>query len=162
MISRIVVQQWAAWAPGLPSTQDWQDWAQGHKQPLQTGDWPALTHLDAMFKRRLSQLTRMVLHVGHELSQGQADIRVVFASQFGEVNQQYKISRSLIDSGEVAPAAFSLSVFNTPVALLSIAEKNHGYASALYGGADSLPTALLEALSLLHAHPEKPDRKSVV
>jgi hypothetical protein len=155
MALQLHVAAWAAWAPGRDSAEAWRDWAGALAAGAEeaagglelSAAAPPLVHLDAMFKRRLSQLSRMILQVGHELAGGQ-EIDTVFASRYGEVGQQYKISRNLIESGEVTPAAFSLSVFNTPVALLSIAEKNHRRGSALYGGEASFCTALLEALAL--------------
>ena len=154
---RLHVSAWSAWAPGVESPEAWRQWAESDAPGLAGAGipaagaaptaTPALPHLDAMFKRRLSQLSRMVLHVGHELAAGR-EIATVFASRHGEISQQYKISQNLIQEGEVKPAAFSLSVFNTPVALLSIAEKNHQRGSALDGGAASFTTALLEAAAL--------------
>lgn len=150
------VRAWSAWAPGAAGREEWADWARGGRELVRAGDHPPLAHLDGMFKRRLSQLSRMALQVGHDAAAGMDGLRVVFASQYGEINQQLKISRSLIAEGEVAPAAFSLSVFNTPAALLSIAERNHGYASALYGGPDSFGVAFLECLGLIAAEPGAP------
>ena len=152
----ISVDKWAAWAPGLESRVDWIAWAHGEKQAEQNNTYPPLSFVEPMFKRRLSQLSRMVLEVGNELMSGLDDVRVVFASHYGEIGQQYKISRSIIESGEVAPASFSLSVFNTPVALLSIATKNHGYSTALFGGASAFETALLDTVAHLHGKSNAP------
>jgi hypothetical protein len=150
MVLSLHVAAWAAWAPGVEDKDAWADWAAGGREIGISAANPPLGHLDGMFKRRLGQLSRMVLQVGHELAPGQ-EIPVAFASRWGEIAQQYKIARNLIESGEVAPAAFSLSVFNTPAALLSIAEKNHQRGSALYGGASSFALALLEAAALLRS-----------
>ncbi len=149
MPSLVHLKAWSAWAPGLGSPQEWAAWAEGRRQ-LESGDAaPALGHLPALFKRRLSQLSRMVLHVGHELCPEPREVKTVFASAYGEIGQQLKLTASLLDSGEVAPSVFSLSVFNAPVALLSIAEKNTARGIALHAGAASFETALWDALALL-------------
>ena len=94
----------------------------------------------------------MVLQVGHELAPGPKEIKTVFASEYGEICQQIKLSTSLVESGEIAPAAFSLSVFNTPVALLSMAEKNTERVVALHAGPASFETGLWEAVACLAHH----------
>ena len=131
----------------MSSRKDWEEWSSGRRDIELSEAAPALGHLPTLFKRRLSQLSRMVLHVGHELSQGRHEIKVVFASAYGEIGQQVKLTASLLDSGEIAPSVFSFSVFNAPVALLSIAEANTDGNVALSAGAASFESGLLEALA---------------
>lgn len=150
------VDKWAAWAPGIETPQAWREWSEGTQQAVKDNSYPGLPFLDPLFKRRLSQLSRMVLQVGHDLMAGLDDVRVVFASHYGEIAQQHKISKSLIETGEVAPASFSLSVFNTPAALLSIATRNHGYSTAHFGGRATFETALLDVAAHIHQKPDKP------
>jgi len=120
-----------------------------------TADNPPLEHVDALFKRRLSQLTRMTIAVGHEALAGQSPMKLAFASTYGEISQQYKITGKLIDENEVSPANFSLSVFNTPIAALSIVEKNtEGYV-ALYPGKDCFRMGFIESAAALFSGGEK-------
>jgi len=100
-----------------------------------------------MFKRRLSQLSRMVVHVGHEALSGRVPMNVTLASVYGELAQQYRISEKLVLSGDVSPAAFSLSVFNTSVAALAIVERNTSGYVAVFPGSDAFGLGLLEAAS---------------
>lgn len=127
--------------------------------------YPDLPFLPSLFKRRLGQLDRMALYVGHEAIGAAAgsgavvaepalrSLRTVLATGRGEIGQQYRISSSLAESGEVSPAAFSLSVFNAPISLLSIAERNSGSASAVHAGEHSLAAALACAAAMLAADP---------
>ncbi len=147
MSFRVFVSSWNAWAPGIESREDWLAWARGEKSIEVSSKAPSISHVDAMFKRRLSQLTRMTLHVGHEALEGKPSMRMVFASMAGEINQQYKITERLIEDGEVSPSNFSLSVFNTPVAALSITEKSTKGYTACYPGDDVFATGFLEAAS---------------
>jgi hypothetical protein len=142
------VKAWNAWAPGVASAPEWAEWVAGSRSIERSQAAPPLGHLSSLFKRRLSQLSRMVLHVGHELCPGPRQIRTVFASEYGEIGQQLKLTASLIETGEIAPSAFSLSVFNTPVALLSIAEKNTEGSIVLNAGPAAFETGLWEALAL--------------
>jgi len=147
----VYVSGWSAWSPGVRTGEEWSEWAAGTRELSATGDVPPLEHVDAMFKRRLSQLTRMTIHVGHEALKGQPPMKICFASTYGEISQQYKITSRLIEEKEVSPANFSLSVFNTPVAALSIVEGNtEGYV-ACYPGVDAFKLALIDSAAALRA-----------
>jgi len=75
--------------------------------------------------------------------------KVTFASQFGEINQQLKISQALIDTGTVSPAHFSLSVFNAAVANASILEANTAGYSAVFSGKEAFIAGLEDCLASL-------------
>lgn len=146
-MDRLFVKDWSAWAPGVVTGKEWDDWASGAREIQLDADKPKLDHLPPIARRRLSQLTRMVLHVGHELHERNGSCKTVLCSRFGEIGQQNGITGNLIDSGEVRPSAFSLSVFNTPVSLLSIHENNIEAATVLLSGEGDLTTGLLSLLA---------------
>lgn len=146
---------WSAWSPGLRTPVDWAEWALGRRALDSSGDTPPLEHVDAMFKRRFSQLTRMTIQVGHEALEGRSPMRIAFASVYGEIGQQFKITSKLIGENEVSPANFSLSVFNTPVAALTIAEKNtEGYV-ACYPGTGAFRLGFLESAAAVLSGSER-------
>lgn len=88
-------------------------------------DAPKLAYVDPLFKRRLSQLSRMTIEAVHGVLEAAPDeaaaAKLVFASRRGEITRQLKINRGLVEDGDVLPAQFSLSVFNTPPAVATIA-----------------------------------------
>jgi hypothetical protein len=93
-------------------------------------------------------MTIQVIHDVLPLGEGTG---IVFYSLRGEIHQQFKVNRMLIEDGELMPAAFSQSVFNTPPALAAIAlGLNMGY-TAIYPGADSslMPGFLAAAAPVL-------------
>ncbi len=137
----------SAWAPGIETDKDWGEWAKGNKEILRSNATPPLKHLAPNAKRRLSQLTKMVLEVGHTLSLDKKERPIIFSSEYGEINVQNKISRSLIESGEIRPAQFSLSVFNTPLSLLSIHEKNRAEQTVLLSGKYGVFNSILSLIS---------------
>lgn len=145
MVDSLFINAWSIWAPGF----------NGKETIAAAAEKPPLDHVDSMFKRRLSQLTRMTIHVGHEVLIGQPPMKITFASMYGEINQQYKITERLLDSGDVSPANFSLSVFNTPVAALSITEKNTEGYTAVYPGPDAFVFGLMESFSAILSGLEK-------
>jgi hypothetical protein len=96
---------------------------------------PALEFTDPLFRRRLSQISRMTIQVLHDILPIGEETKIVFVSFRGEITQQFKINRMLIEEGDLTPAAFSLSVFNTPPALASIALNLSAGYSAVYPAA---------------------------
>jgi hypothetical protein len=74
----------------------------------------------------------MAVQVVHSLLPLGERTEIVFLSFRGEITQQFKINKLLITEDSVTPAAFSLSVFNTPPALASIAFGLSAGYTALY------------------------------
>jgi hypothetical protein len=156
MINPVYVSRFSSWAPGLSSARDWRDWAEGKKEIPLSGDQPDLSFTEPLFRRRLSQLSRMTVRVVHDLLPFSDQTALSFLSFRGEINQQLKINRMLIETGSVMPAAFSLSVFNTPAALAAIALNLPGGYSAVYPGEDRFYTGLLSAAApILGGGPEE-------
>ncbi|GHV23640.1 hypothetical protein FACS189494_11730 [Spirochaetia bacterium] len=135
---------------------DWQLWADGKKEIERTAESPALEWTSSLFRRRLSQLSKMTVQVLHDIMPIGEHTRVVFSSFRGEITQQFKINRLLALEGGITPAAFSNSVFNTPVALAAISEKITAGYTAVYpcgGGTDgkAFTSAFLAAISSIMA-----------
>lgn len=140
----VYILDWTAWSPGISAVDEWAQWAAGERSLEKTAVSPPIGHVEPMFKRRFSQLTRMTLHVGHRILAAHPGIKTAFASVYGEINQQYKITTALLEAGEVSPANFSLSVFNTPVGALSIVEKNSAGYVTCFPGPDCFRQGMLE------------------
>ena len=109
---------------------------------------PKLEFCDPLFKRRLSQISRMTVQVVHDLIQknpSARDAKLVFSSFRGELARQLKINKGLYEDADVMPAPFSLSVFNTPPAAATIAEKITAGYTAVYPSQDNFNDALAAA-----------------
>jgi hypothetical protein len=145
----VQIKDWRAWSPGLETTTDWLSWAKNPLPFAVTDTKPALPDVNPLFKRRFSQLTRMAMAVGNPLTAIHGGLRTIFASQYGEIGQQLEITKGIIERQEVSPAAFSLSVFNTPVSALAIHNHNQQRATALFAGPEYFEMALIEAIGLL-------------
>jgi hypothetical protein len=91
----------------------------------------------------------MTVQVVHDLLPVGEDTKMFFVSFRGELSRQYQINKMLIEEKALMPAAFSLSVFNAPAALASIAFGLKGGYSALYPGNNSFATALAAAEAFL-------------
>ena len=138
MLNKVYLAKWCFWSPGEGSAEA-----------------PPLPFVSPMLRRRLSQLSRMVLYAVHEVSQGRQQVKISFSSEYGEITQQLKISEEILESEKISPAKFSNSVFNVPVAMASIAEKNiQGY-SAICSGKNSFQYGLCECLAALRSGADK-------
>ena len=133
--------------------------------PTEARPKPDVSFVPMLTRRRLSYISRMVVLVSDQVSRdangNKLDpCKVTFASQFGEINQQLKISQTLIDTGMVSPAHFSLSVFNASVANASILEANTAGYSAVFSGKDAFSTGLSDCLAALEV--EKADSRTFI
>ena len=122
--------------------------------PTETQPKPDVSFVPMLTRRRLSYLSRMVVLVSDQVSRDHDGNRldackVTFASQFGEITQQLKISQALIETGNVSPAHFSLSVFNASVANASILETNTAGYAATASGKDSFVSGLADCIAAL-------------
>lgn len=126
--------------------------------PTETRPKPDVSFVPMLTRRRLSYVSRMVVLVSDQVSRDKngnklEPCKVTFASQFGEITQQLKISETLIDTGMVSPAHFSLSVFNASIANASILESNTAGYSAVFSGKDAFTTGLTDCLAALENEP---------
>jgi hypothetical protein len=141
-VTPLFITRLCAWAPGVESSSEWEQWAQGKREIVSGNQSPALEFTDSLFRRRLSQISKMTVQVVHDLLPVGEDTKMFFVSFRGELSRQYQINKMLIEEKSLSPAAFSLSVFNAPAALASIALGLKGGYSALYPGNNSFATGL--------------------
>lgn len=101
---------------------------------------PKLEWTEAIFRRRLSQLTKMTVQVARDVfekSGADKKTKIVFLSFRGELEREFKVNKTLIQEESILPAAFSLSVFNAAIAQATIAlGLKGGYSCVFPSGAD--------------------------
>ncbi len=114
---------------------------------------PKLEWTEAIFRRRLSQLTKMTVQVARDIfSDGTLDkkTKIVFLSFRGELEREFKVNKTLIQEESILPAAFSLSVFNAAIAQATIAlGLKGGYNCVFPSGADFASGFLAAAAPVL-------------
>ena len=147
--AELCITRLSAWAPGIEGAAEWDEWALGKKEMRRSREAPELAYSDPMFRRRLSQISRMTIQVVHDLYPLGENTKMIFLSFRGEVSRQFRINKMQAEDGALMPAAFSLSVFNAPPALASIALGLKGGYSALYPGNDSFASGLSAAKAAL-------------
>lgn len=114
---------------------------------------PKLEWTEPIFRRRLSQLTKMTVQVVHDFfSDGTLDknTKLVFVSFRGELEREFKVNKTLIQEESILPAAFSLSVFNAAIAQATIAlGLKGGYTCVFPSNADFASGVLAAAAPVL-------------
>lgn len=147
------------WAPGLSDDEKlWQDWLNGNARIEQIKESPKLEYTDPLFRRRLSQITKMTVHVVHSLlekSRVSKETKLVFVSLRGEIEREFTINKGIIEDGMILPAGFSLSVFNTPVSSATLAFGLKGGYSVLYPSQNDFSQAFKAAVAPVLAGTEK-------
>jgi hypothetical protein len=159
---KLHIARFSAWAADIGSTGEWKEWAAGTRVvpplegapslegvPSKEGRAPEIAFTDSLFRRRLSQISKMTIQVVHDLLPLDEAIKIIFLSFRGELARQYKINKMVIEDKAIMPAAFSLSVFNAPIALASIALGLKGGYTAIYPGGKSFATGLAAAEAAL-------------
>lgn len=123
--------------------------------PENPREMPKLSYVDALFRRRLSQITKMTIEAVHGVVQGNEDSKLVFTSFRGEIARQMKINKGLVEDADVLPASFSISVFNTPAAAATIALKMKAGYTVVYPAGDNFRSGFLAAAAPLLSGGEK-------
>lgn len=148
-----------AWAPGLADDETaWQNWANGNAQIEQIKDSPKLEYTDPLFRRRLSQITKMTVQVVHNLLEKtniDKETKIVFTSLRGEIEREFTINKGLIEDGMILPAGFSLSVFNTPISSATLAFGLKGGYSVIYPSKNNFADAFKTSVAPVLAGTEK-------
>ena len=101
-------------------------------------------------RRRFSQITKYVFESVKNLIKENEQIPIFFVSKYGEINQQYNMSKKIVTEHEVSPALFSYSVFNTAIGQLTIFYKNNARAVSITCYDNFLDTIILQALAFLN------------
>ena len=145
------ISRLSAWAPGFAASGDWDEWAQGRRVMRPGSDGPEIAFTDSLFRRQLSQLSKMTVQVVHDLLPLNENTKMIFLSFRGEIARQYKINKTQIEEGALTPRAFSLSVFNAPPALAGIALGFKGGYCALYPARNAFAAGLKAAQAALYS-----------
>ncbi len=149
-MSEVFVSKPVMWAPGLEDDPErWNEWLAVAADIEKSKAAPKLEYTDPLFRRRLSQVSKMTVHVIHDFYEKYGldkDTKVIFVSLRGEIAREFSINKGIIEEKTILPAGFSLSVFNTPVALATIAFGLTGGYSAVYPSKGDFSSALKTAV----------------
>lgn len=151
------LRRWAAWAPGRASREEWTEWA---RNPRTVGaeTSPDGRFLPAMLRRRCTPLTKTMLTAAFACCEEteRSNVRTVFASRHGSINESIGLLEAIVRRETVSPAKFSHTVHNAQAGLFSIACGNREASSSLSAQEDTFACGYLEALTHLWREPQRP------
>jgi hypothetical protein len=159
--NEIYISRFSAWAPGIENAAEWAEWAEGKREMRCSSESPKIEFTDSMFRRRLSQISKMTIQVVHDLLPVKEETKMLFLSFRGELSRQFKVNKMQIVDGEFLPAGFSYSVFNAPIALASMALGLKGGYTAIYPTNNSISAGLLAAAAMLNTEQSESSAEAV-
>lgn len=156
-MAKLYISKPVCWAPGLTDQTLWQDWKNGKISIQKTTEAPAIAFTSPLFRRRLSQICKMVIQAVHDIIEETScgDIKQIFVSTYGDIKRQLDVSRQTLVDKEILPASFSYSVFNAPIALASLACKLKSGYSVLFPAANEFKDAFTTAAAPVLCGDEK-------
>jgi hypothetical protein len=154
---KLLVKAWSAWAPGREDPEAWRAWA---KEPvaLPAEGTPNARFLPPMLRRRCTPLSKMMLRVAFDCvdESSQREVRTVFASRHGSINESLDLLRCVVEDAPLSPARFSHTVHNAQAGLFSIAAGNRQASASLAAQEDTLGCGFVEACTHLEREPGRP------
>jgi hypothetical protein len=153
-VNEVVLRNWAAWSPGREDADAWRTWARSPVALAREGR-PEVGFLPALLRRRCSTLTRIMLATAFECCapEVRANVRTVFASRHGNINESVDLLERLARRQPLSPARFSHTVHNAQAGLYSIAAGNRQPSSSIAAQADTFASGFVEALTHLEREP---------
>lgn len=113
-------------------------------------NWPKLTFVPAMQRRRLSSFAKMALQVANESMTGiEKKLPIIFSSRHGDLVKTSGLLVDLTKENSLSPTAFGLSVHNAIPSLFSILTSNKHAVNAISAGQNSFMMALIDSYSRL-------------
>ena len=120
-----------------------------------------LGYIEAGLRRKLSPLAKQALSLAYRcsvqnISAGQTQPRVVFASRHGDIKRTTEMLLQMLDANTPSPTAFSMSVLNATAAAYAIATQNRTPNTAISASGSSLGFGLIEAMLQYRSQPDCP------
>jgi len=113
-------------------------------------EWPKLSFVPAMQRRRLSAFAKIALYVANDtMADSQESLPIIFSSRHGDLHKTSTLLEDLAIDNELSPTAFGLSVHNAIPSLYSILTGNKQAINAIAAGKDSFFMALVDAYARL-------------
>lgn len=104
-----------------------------------------ISFLARQHRRRLSLTTQLALTAYHACNPDHEAIRSVYASRYGEYVRTFGILQDIAANKPTSPAAFSVSVHNTPSGIAGIGTANPAPSSTVAANAATFEAGFLEA-----------------
>ena len=107
---------------------------------------PDVNFIPALIKRRLTLVEKIGIYIANNLLPIDENVKIIFASRFGEWRETIKLIRQMYDESEMSPAGFSHSVHNATPGMFSIINKFKNNYTTIASNEDTIDSSLLEAI----------------
>lgn len=104
-----------------------------------------ISFLARQYRRRLSPTVQLALTAYRACNPDLDSLRTVFASRYGEYTRTFGILKDIVSGEGASPAAFSVSVHNTPAGIVGIGTDNTAPSSTVAANAATVEAGFLEA-----------------
>ena len=112
-----------------------------------TGDNMDLSAIPMMMRRKLSLIGKIAISTMCDCyNKEDGDIKLVYASQYGELERLVKLINQKNEENEVSPTGFSFSVHNSTVGLFSLLKNIHSSYNSIAAGENTFSFGLLDAV----------------
>jgi hypothetical protein len=156
-MTRAVVREVAAWAPGLATKPAWRERACAAQTIAPIAGAPDARFLPPLVRRRCDDLTRALLEVANESGAAEqlADCAAVFATRHASLTALAELLDALAEGRALSPNTFSHSVHNAPAGVFSVWANNRNACSSVAAGSETFLCGVLEGLGLLAREPAR-------
>ena len=110
-----------------------------------TGENLDLSQIPMMMRRKLSPVGKIALSTILQCFDSE-DVRLVYASRYGELERVVKLIKQEHEENEISPAGFSFSVHNSTIGLFSLINNLHSSYNSIAAGEESFSAGLLDAV----------------
>lgn len=112
-----------------------------------TGENVDLSAIPMMMRRKLSPIGKIAMSTLLDCyGENSGDIKLVYASRYGELERVVKLIKQEHEDNEISPAGFSFSVHNSTIGLFSLLKNIHSSYNSVAGGEESFSAGLLDAV----------------
>lgn len=105
-----------------------------------------LSQVPMLMRRKLSPVGKIALSTMLECYDGSDDLKLCYASRYGELERVLKLIRQKNEENEISPTGFSFSVHNSTIGFFSLLKNLHHSYNSVAAGEDTLAYGLLDAV----------------
>ena len=108
---------------------------------------PNVNFIPSLIRRRLTLIEKIGIFITNNLLPIDENVKIIFASRFGEWRETIKLIEQMYNEKEMSPAGFSHSVHNAALGMFTIINKLKNNYTTIASNEDTIDSSLLEAIS---------------
>ncbi len=105
-----------------------------------------LSQVPMLMRRKLSPVGKIALSTMLECYDGSNDMKLCYASRYGELERVLKLIKQKNEENEISPTGFSFSVHNSTIGFFSLLKNIHLSYNSVAAGKDSFAYGFLDAV----------------